>query len=223
MIHTAEEALLWKKLSTLFLITGIATAVLGITVTPFFFLGTVPLFGAWGYARKMVYRWETGFEGEYRVIEVLSRAKGLEGVLLSDLVLPGQKANIDHVLICEQGIFAIETKAYSGVYFTSGDRWYVETPSGRRDVRSISKVAKRNAALLSEFLRENLGKGYFVKPLIVFAGEGLVVGEPTVPVLSPEELEGYIGSLPKGLSKRDIALLGEFLGEYARHVMVIEP
>ena len=221
MIHTAEEALRWKKLSILFLVVGIATAVLGITVTPFFFLGTAPLLGAWEYSRKMLYRWERGFEGEYKVIEALSEVRGLDGVLLSDLVLPGRKANIDHVLICERGIFAIETKAYSGVYFASGDRWYVEMPSGRKDVKSISKVAKRNAALLSGFLRENLGRGYFVRPLIVFAGEGLVVGESTVPVLSPEELKGYIGSLPKGLSKRDISLLVELLDEYARHVMVI--
>ena len=221
MIHTAEEALLWKKLSNLFLVTGIATALLGIAATPFFFWSTAPLLGAWGYSRKMLYRWERGFEGEYRVIEALSEAKGLDGVLLSDLVLPGRKANIDHALICERGIFAIETKAYSGVYFVSGGRWYVETPSGRKDVKSISKVAKRNAALLSGFLRENLGKGYFVRPLIVFAGDGLVVGESTVPVLSPEELVGYIGSLPKGLSKRDITLLGEFLEEYSSHVMVM--
>ncbi|ASJ00312.1 nuclease-related domain-containing protein [Thermococcus gorgonarius] len=221
MIHTAEEAILWKKLATLFFWSGIVTTILSFIVNPLFLLGSVLLFGAWRYAGRMAYQWGTGFEGEYYVIEALSHSERIKGILLSDIVLPGRRANIDHVLICEQGIFAIETKAYTGIYFVSGDAWYSETPSGRHEIRSISKIAKRNAAVLSRFLWKNLGENYFVKPLVVFAGAGIVEGRSTIPVLYPNEIETYVLSLPIELSHEDITRLENLLEGYSRHVMVI--
>ncbi len=222
MIHTAKEALRWRKLAKLSLLAGIAVAIAGVIFNHFILLLALPLFGIWVHAKKMTYRWETGFEGEYSVIEALSKAKRLKGFLLSDIILPGQKANIDHVLICEQGIFLIETKAYTGLYHVSGDEWYVQTSSGKKRVKSISKTAKRYAAVLSAFLRENFGEYHFVNPMIVFTGAGIIEGKSTIPIVSAFEIERYISTLPRKLSEQDIAKIEKLLEPYSNHVMVID-
>jgi len=222
MIYTGEEALRWKKLRDVSIVVAIVSLGLAVFVHPFFFLLAVAFGICAKYATGKFKRWASGFEGEYQVIEALSRAKCIKGVLLSDVVLPNMRSNIDHVLICEQGIFAIETKAYTGIYHAEGDEWYHETLSGTRiRIKSLSRVAKRNAAMLSRFLNEKYGEKYFVQPILVFAGATVFDGVSTVPVLFPSRIEKYICSLPKTMSKQEIARLSDLLASYSGHVMEV--
>lgn len=222
MIYTGEEALRWKKLRDVSIVVAVVSLGLAVFIHPVFFLLAVAFGICAKYATGKFKRWASGFEGEYQVIEALSRAKCIKGVLLSDVVLPNMRSNIDHVLICEQGIFAIETKAYTNAYFTINDEWYMETSTDELvQVKSISKIAKRNAAMLSGFIRQKSKKRYFVAPIIVFASYGVVEGIPTVPVLYPWQIEEYICSLPKTMSKQEIVRLSDLLASYSGHVMEV--
>src|SRR5207244_9160005 len=84
--------------------------------------------------------WFLGKKGESKVTQTL-KALPDDYVVLNDLVLPGNKGNVDHLLIGPNGVFAIETKNYSGFVKCEEEQWFV---NGHR-IRSLSKQAKRNS------------------------------------------------------------------------------
>ena len=50
--------------------------------------------------------WKVGAEGEVRVAEVLASASGIE--VLHDRLVPGSRANIDHIAVGPSGVFVID-------------------------------------------------------------------------------------------------------------------
>ncbi len=56
--------------------------------------------------------WRIGAEGEVRVAEVLASATGIE--VLHDRLVPGSRANIDHIVVGPSGVFVIDAKKYIG-------------------------------------------------------------------------------------------------------------
>ena len=56
--------------------------------------------------------WKVGAEGERRVAEVLAEVLGIE--VLHDRLVPGSRANIDHIAVTPSGVFVIDAKKYSG-------------------------------------------------------------------------------------------------------------
>ena len=56
--------------------------------------------------------WKIGTEGELRVAEVLASASGVE--VLHDRLVPGSRANIDHIVVGPSGVFVIDAKKYTG-------------------------------------------------------------------------------------------------------------
>jgi hypothetical protein len=56
--------------------------------------------------------WKVGAEGERRVAHVLAEASGIE--VLHDRLVPGSRANIDHIAIGPSGVFVIDAKKYKG-------------------------------------------------------------------------------------------------------------
>jgi hypothetical protein len=54
-----------------------------------------------------------GLEGEQSVASELSYLSD-EFLLLNDVMIPGARGNIDHVLVGPTGVFVFETKNYSG-------------------------------------------------------------------------------------------------------------
>ena len=59
--------------------------------------------------------WEKGFEGEEQIGEILNELSQLdEFFVLHDRKIPNSRANIDHIVISNRGVFIIDTKNYSG-------------------------------------------------------------------------------------------------------------
>ena len=56
--------------------------------------------------------WKVGAVGERRVAEVLSEVEGIR--LMHDRLVPGSRANIDHLAIGPAGVFVIDAKNYTG-------------------------------------------------------------------------------------------------------------
>src|SRR5207247_8670464 len=92
-----------------------------------------------------------GLEGEQSVASELSYLND-EFLLLNDVMLPGGKGNIDHILVGPTGVFVFETKNYSGKYVCYGDRWFFQGVRQKYDVSSVSVQAKNNAHTLASLL-----------------------------------------------------------------------
>jgi hypothetical protein len=124
-----------------------------------------------------------GLEGEQRVASELSYLND-DFLLLNDVMLPGGKGNIDHILVGPTGVFVFETKNYSGKYVCYGDRWFFQGVRQKYDVSSVSIQAKNNATTLSGLLHSS-GFTVDVNPVIVFTHPSvqLWLHHPTVPVL----------------------------------------
>jgi len=124
-----------------------------------------------------------GLEGEQSVASELSYLDD-EFLLLNDVMLPGGRGNIDHILVGPTGVFVFETKNYSGKYVCYGDRWFFQGVRQKYDVSSVSVQAKNNANTLASLLHAS-GFTVDVNPVIVFTHPSvqLWLHQPTVPVL----------------------------------------
>ena len=74
-----------------------------------------------------------GNAGEQAVISYIEKNFGEDAYLINDITVYNgwKKAQIDHVLICPQGIFCIETKNYSTAYFYANDEEWGFYRNGR--------------------------------------------------------------------------------------------
>ncbi len=148
--------------------------------------GGAASFKQWG-------NWSLGKRGELAVTGALNSFPD-DYVVLNDLVFPGNKGNVDHLLVGPNGIFAIETNNYSGYVKCQEEQWFV---NGHR-IRSLSTQAKRN----SMAVRSSIGSLYaerkatipYVVPLLVFVNPQarLKLFKPTVSVLGLAELVEFI-------------------------------
>ena len=80
--------------------------------------------------------WSSGAEGEEKVAEALGSLRDCN--VINDVVLPGERTNIDHVVLAPNGIFIIETKNHKGAVRCVGDSWELE------------KVGRRGSSQTSE-------------------------------------------------------------------------
>jgi len=133
-----------------------------------------------------------GWEGEQRVASELSYLND-EFLLLNDVMLPGGKGNIDHILVGPTGVFVFETKNYSGKYVCYGDRWFFQGVRQKYDVSSVSVQAKNNAETLGSLLHTS-GFTVDVNPVIVFTHPSvqLWLHHPTVPVLKSGAICNFV-------------------------------
>ena len=56
--------------------------------------------------------WKVGSEGEERVAEVMATVTGV--ATLHDRLVPGTRANIDHIVVGPSGVFVVDAKKYTG-------------------------------------------------------------------------------------------------------------
>jgi len=133
-----------------------------------------------------------GLEGERSVALELSGLSD-EYLLLNDVLLPGARGNIDHVMVGPTGVFVFETKNYSGKYVCYGDRWFLQGRRQKYDVKSVSVQAKNNADTLGELLHTS-GFTVQVNPVIVFTHPAvqLWLHHPTDPVLKNGTVRNFV-------------------------------
>ena len=118
--------------------------------------------------------YQLGYEGEIAVGQELNQLMRDGYYVYHDF--PGDKFNIDHIVVGASGVFAVETKARSKP--TSTDRKAdakvkydgrcLQFPDGV-DVQSIEQ-AKRQAEWLSKWLRSAVGEAVKVRPVVALPG-----------------------------------------------------
>lgn len=169
--------------------------------------------------RKEVRRLKQGRDGERVVAEVLDRLRAGGAVIFHDVKAPA--FNVDHVIACKQGIYAIETKTYSKrrdskIVFDGttllADGWKPDRDPVHQ-VRAISDWVVKA-------LREGTAQTYRVKPVLVFPGWFVNPvrehGGSDVWVLNPEALPTFIAKEPERLTELELQAAVYFLGRLAR-------
>ena len=140
--------------------------------------------------------WKQGIKGEKAVAKVLSKLDD-SCYLLNDVKLHPKAGNIDHIILCPKGIFAIETKNYHGEIGCNRDEWYKKKRRGRKfPIESVSKEAKRHATYLKTFLEKTTEFKMQVNPIVVFTRPEvkLKLQGATIPILRMNELTKCISN-----------------------------
>ncbi len=171
--------------------------------------------------KKQLPNYKLGLRGERQVGYILNQLITHGYTVLHD-IWTGD-FNIDHVVISEHGIFAIETKAYSkparGEVLFDGKT--VKLAERSPDAGPVDE-AVRHARWLRKVLgdKESTGKPFTVKPVVLFPGWYCkdTGHNKDVWVLNPEKmLETKIAQEPISLEKIDVAVAKVRLEPYSHY------
>lgn len=69
-------------------------------------------------------QYRQGRRGEEAAVKALQQHLDGRWTLFRNVVLPGDRADIDGVLVGPAGVYALEIKSYSGRFKVRGDRWW---------------------------------------------------------------------------------------------------
>ncbi len=160
-----------------------------------------------------------GRDGERAVGQHLDGLKRKGYRVYHDLI--GDGFNIDHVIICEQDVFSIETKTYSKPdkgeckIVADGDGISI---NGYKPEKNILIQAEAQKSWLEKQVAKLTGIKVSVKPVIVFPGwyvESKSSGN-NVWVLEPKALPTFINNAPKTLTEEQVRLISNHLSRYIR-------
>lgn len=223
MFRTRRKANGFRNFGLLLLLASFVSFYLGFEISRFLFLVGFG-FLAGSFALFQRYKiWRSGAKGEEKVAKALKALRGMYHVF-NDVEI-GKSGDIDHVVVGPTGVFVIETKNNNGIISCNGDSW-TQLKTGKKGghykgkIGSPSKQAKRNAALLGRLIRRRLHTRLYVNPLVVFANKKAVLNlkQPTVPVLTPNELCEYIQTQhSRTLTANEQDQLAELVERYSRY------
>ena len=216
-LATRSKANSYRNKSILFFVLGIILF-FGVAIHLFFFFLSIIFFAIGVSLWNKSNTWDIGAEGEESVIRVLQNLDSTFKVV-NDIVLPGDRQNIDHIVVGSVGTFVIETKNHNGIIKCNNDDWS-RKKVGRRgtvytsNIGNPSKQAKRNAVMLRKWLEsENIDVGYIVA-VVVFTNEDveLHLVRPTVKVVRVNDLLGvFKGESNYRMTKEKINSVAEKL------------
>jgi len=156
-------------------------------------------------------------DGEMIVGQSLEELRTLGAVVFHDV--PGEKFNVDHLVVAPQGIYAVETKTISkplkgdARVKLDGKRLLI---NGREMDRNPLEQAKALARWVSELLAKSTGKRFSVKPVVLFPGWYVepIKGEEEVWVLNHKALAAFIKNEKQKISDEDLHLAAFHLTRY---------
>jgi Nuclease-related domain len=168
--------------------------------------------------RKKIRELKLGGDGEKIVAEQLECLRERGAQVLHDI--PGESFNLDHVVICTHGIYAIETKTRTKP--TSRARVVVDGDTlivaGYAPDRNPIEQVTAAARWLENRLYKSTGKRFFVRGVVVFPGWFVEQRGPRgdVWVLEPKALPAFIENAPEMIAPSDATLAADHLSRYVR-------
>ncbi len=170
--------------------------------------------------KKRLKKLRLGRDGERAVGQYLELLRDKGYRIFHDLI--GEGFNVDHVIVCEHGVFTVETKSYSKP--ESGDPKIVFNGSeiivdGFNTNTGIVIQATSQADWLQNIIKESTGKDISVKPVVVFPGWYIQSNNSktsNVWVLNPKALPTYIGNSPKILKTDEMMMVCYHLSRFIR-------
>lgn len=174
-------------------------------------------------ARARIKQLKLGRDGERVVGQFLERLRKQGADVFHDV--PGDRFNIDHVLLTEHGFYAVETKSWqkskrgeARVRFTDEGL----TANGFRPDRDPIVQARAGAKWLSQLLAESTGKQFEVRGVVLFPGwlvdpmsrSWRSSDRPWV--LEPKALPAFIENATTRIVDTDVKLAAYHLSRYVR-------
>jgi hypothetical protein len=179
----------------LFLFFRLLTASVGILEEALAVVALVPLAGFFIYLRKY-HVYLSGWNGEKSVTNLLRSTLSDDYLLVNSVTFRGGHGDVDHIVLGPNGVFALETKNWSGKIACEGDMW--QRPGGPRSATSPSEQAKRNAIRVRHAIENSkkLSFNVWVEPIVVFTNKHteLYVNRPTVTIIKLPQLPSNITS-----------------------------
>ena len=159
-----------------------------------------------------------GRDGEKVVGQYLESFRASGGKVFHDIV--GTGFNVDHVLICKQGIYSIETKTWSkpvsGAVNVIANNKELAV-NGWRNQEAITQ-AWAEAKWIGDLLLDSTGKKLTVHPVILLPG--WYVDSSSLNnglwVLNPKGLPGFISHQPEVLTDEEVNFFSYSLSRYIR-------
>jgi len=163
----------------------LALQLFGIAILAFL----VVAFAVWQYSPT-----RKGKVGERVVAGRLIRGLSDEYVILNDVFLPlpdCATTQIDHVVVSRFGVFAIETKAYSGWIFGSekSSRWMQSIYRVRSYFQNPLRQNYAHVCALAQCLEMDIS---CIHGVVAFAGNGIIKTEVPENVVYDEGVSSYI-------------------------------
>jgi hypothetical protein len=161
-----------------------------------------------------------GREGERAMAEYLDARLDPTARVFHDV--PIAHGNVDHVIICAHGVYAIETKTRTkplrraAVVSVTSDLLRVD---GFKPDREPMRQAREAATDLHQILRTFTRKPIWVTPVVVFPGWSIADNREdrsSVWVLSAADFSDRIAQEARTLSTLDVARLSRHLTRYIR-------
>jgi len=179
----------------LFLFYRLLTTTVGILEEALAIVSLIPLAGFFIYLRKY-HVYLGGWNGEKAVTNLLRITLSDDYSLINNVRFRDGHGDVDHIVIGPNGIFAIETKNWSGKIACNSDVW--QRPGGPRSATSPSEQAKRNAVRVRHAIEgsKKLPFNVWVEPIVVFTNSHaeLYVNRSTVTVIKLPQLPSNIVS-----------------------------
>ncbi len=170
--------------------------------------------------RRVAANIKLGRDGEKAVGQFLEGLRVSGARVFHDI--PADGFNLDHVVISDRGVFAIETKTWRKPRPGAS----ISVRDGRlyRDHRPVKvnpiEQAAAQAAWLRQLLKEFTGKNFPVRPVLVFPGWFVEPIDPEtigrVWVLEPKALPEFIEREPESIAPSDVAMVAFHLSRYIR-------
>lgn len=170
--------------------------------------------------RRLIADIKLGRDGERAVGQFLERLRTGGAHVLHDV--PAKGFNLDHVVICEQGVFAVETKTWrkpqagARIRVRDGKLYRGNLPADPNPLEQ----AERQARWLGELLQESTGKSFPVRAVLLFPGWFIEPADrrAALPVwmLEPKALPGFLDHEAASIAPSDVAMAAYHLGRYVR-------
>ncbi len=159
-----------------------------------------------------------GRDGEIAVGQQLDNLKEKGYRVFHDL--QGDDFNIDHVVICEKGVFTIETKTYSKPEKGSSE---INVNDEKVIVdgtlyEGIAVQAKSEAGSLKRIVFEATEQRIKVHPVVLFPGWYVdsTQATPDIWFLNPDQLEAILRKQPQMLTHDEVVRLTYCISQYIR-------
>ncbi len=170
-----------------FSLDSLSSNVKGISV----FLGILLVFIGLGVI-STCHKFQVGAVGESRVAEVLASFPKY-WYIFNDMFVG--RSQIDHIVVCPNGVYTIETKNYQGTIYgnTEKQEWEQYIHSHKTAFYNPVKQGNGHSVSLSKYLRENGFDKIWVNTIVVFTDPSveLKVFSPKVPVIYLSELNEF--------------------------------
>jgi hypothetical protein len=127
--------------------------------------------------RRSTEAWQKGADGERHLSALLHKEAGRgQLTVLDDLIIPGSKANIDHIAIAPSGIYVIDAKNYSGTVDRKAEgfgrrRTERLIVKGRDRTKLATAMERQTGAVRAALVQLDPTADFPVMPVLCFVGK----------------------------------------------------